>query len=132
MLSRSVRKFLEKPRIARFATIGRDGYPHIVPIYFMRDDDEIIMGSDRDESKVKNAIAHPKGAILIGGDLATDKAGYMFRGDLSIKKDPDHAVTRKLLRRYEKEQEAEQHAAEWADSNLVLIRLKPKSVVRVL
>ena len=35
MLTGEVRIFLQKSRIARLATIGVDGYPHVVPIYFM-------------------------------------------------------------------------------------------------
>jgi len=131
MLTRTVRRFLEKPRIARLATIGADGCPHIVTIYFMLEGDDIIFGSDRDERKVRNALANSKGAVIIGGDPATDEAGYMFQGDLSIEEDAGHAVTRKMLHRYEKKEEAEQHAAEWADSDTVLIRLRPKSVIRV-
>jgi nitroimidazol reductase NimA-like FMN-containing flavoprotein (pyridoxamine 5'-phosphate oxidase superfamily) len=84
ILSRQVRRFLQQPRIARLATIGADGYPHIVPIYFMLDGDDIVFGSDRDEQKVRNARRNRKGAVVIGGEPATDEAGYMFQGDLSV------------------------------------------------
>jgi nitroimidazol reductase NimA-like FMN-containing flavoprotein (pyridoxamine 5'-phosphate oxidase superfamily) len=87
LLYRSVRSFLKAPRIARLATVGSDGYPHIVPIYFMRDGDDIIFGSDRDERKVRNALANSKGAVVIGGDPATDEAGYLIQGDVSIEDD---------------------------------------------
>lgn len=131
MLSRTVRRFLQKARIARLATVGTDGYPHIVPIYFILDGDDIVFGSNRDERKVLNALANPKGAVLIGGDPTTDEAGYMFQGNLSIKEDIGHTVTRKMLHRYEKKEEAERHAAEWTSSDIALIRLKPKSVIKV-
>jgi len=48
MLSSTVRRFLQKPRIARLATVGADGYPHLVPLKFRVDD--IIMGSDNARS----------------------------------------------------------------------------------
>ena len=75
MLSKEIREFLRKPRVARLVTIGSDGYPHIVPIYFMLDGDYIIFGSDRDNRKVGNALTNPKGAVVIGGEPATDEAG---------------------------------------------------------
>lgn len=131
MFTREVIAFLQKPRIARLATMDKDGYPHIVTMYFMLDGDDIILGSDRDERKVKNAEATPKGAVIIGGDPKIDEAGYLIQGDLSIEDDVGHNMTLKMLYRYEEKEDAERHAAEWADSDLVVIRLTPKSVIRV-
>jgi len=97
----------------------------------MRDGDDIVFGSDRDERKVRNALANPKGAVVIGGDPAADEAGYLIRGDLSIEDDTGQAMMRKLLSRYETKEEADRLAAEWAQSDLVIIRLSPRSVIRV-
>lgn len=130
-LSRTVRRFLAEPRIARLCTLGRDGYPHVVPIYFMRQGDEILFGSDRDETKVRNALREPRAAVVIGGEPDRDDAGYMIQGDLSIEADPSLAFVRRMLRRYESKEEAEQHLAEWSGSERVLIRLKPRKVIRV-
>lgn len=131
MLTSEVRIFLQKSRIARLATIGVDGYPHIVPIYFMLDGDDLIFGSDRNNRKVRNVLSNPKGAVVIGGERTADEAGYMIQGDLSIEDDVDHAVTRRMLHRYETKEEAERNLAEWKNSDIVFIRLKPKSVIRV-
>jgi len=131
MLTSEVRIFLQKSRIARLATIGVDGYPHIVPIYFMLDGDDLIFGSDRNNRKVKNVLSNPKGAVVIGGERIADEDGYMIQGDLSIEDDMDHAVTRRMLYRYETKEEAESNLAEWKNSDIVLIRLKSKTVIRV-
>ena len=131
MLTSEVRTFLQTPRIARLATIGGNGYPHVVPIYFMPDGDDLIFGSDRNNRKVKNALSNPKGAVIIGGERTADEAGYMIQGDLSIEDDAYHVVTRRLLHRYEPEEEAERNLAEWESSDIVLIRLRPTAVIRV-
>ena len=131
ILSRRVRQFLNKPRIARLATQGVDGYPHVVPIWFRRDGDDIVFGSDRANRKVRNALANAKGAVVIGGELPIDDEGYMIQGDLSIADDVNNVSMRKLLLRYETKKEAERLAKEWADSDLVVIRLKPKKVIHV-
>lgn len=131
ILNRTVRRFLREPRTARLATIGPDGYPHVVPIWFMLDGDDIIFGSDRSDRKVRNALANPKGAVVIGGEPAADEAGYMIQGKLSIEHDPSHAMLRKMLSRYETKEEAERLAAEWSDSDMIVIRLRPHSVIRV-
>lgn len=131
MLSREVREFLRKPRVARLATIGSDGYPHIVPIYFMLNGDDILFGSDRDNRKVRNALTNPKGAVVVGGEPATDEAGYMIQGNLTIEDDKDHSMARRMLCRYGSKEKAEKTLAAWVNSDLVTIRLKPKFVIRV-
>lgn len=131
ILNRRVRKFLGKPRVARLATVGLDGYPHIVPIWFRRDGDDIVFGSDRDNRKVRNILANPKGAVVIGGELPIEDEGYMIQGNLSIADDVNHAAMRKMLLRYETKKETERLVVEWADSDLVVIRLKSRKVIRV-
>ena len=129
ILSQEVRSFLHKPRIARLATIGSDGYPHIVPIYFMLEGNDILFGSDRDNRKIRNALSNPKGAVVIGGKR-TDEAGYMIQGDLTIE-DHEPSFTRRMLYHYEPEEEAEKHLAAFSNSDLVVIRLKPRSCIKV-
>ena len=131
MLGKEVREFLRKPRVARLATIGSDGYPHVVPIYFMLDGDYILFGSDRDNRKVRNALTNSKGAVVVGGEPATDEAGYMIQGDLSIEDDEDHSMARRMLYRYESKDEAEKTLVAWVNSDLVIIRLRSKFVIRV-
>lgn len=131
MLTREVKTFLQKSRIARLATIGVDGYQHVVPIYFLLDCNDLIFGSDRNDRKVRNALSNQKGAVVIGGEPNVDEAGYMIQGDLSIEDDVNHAVTRRLLCRYETQEEAEGNLAQWKNSDIVLIRLNPKTVIRV-
>lgn len=131
ILNRRVRQFLSKPRVARLATAGPDGYPHVVPIWFRREGDEILFGSDRDNRKVRNILADSKGAVVIGGELPTDDEGYLIQGNLSIEDDVGHASMKKMLLRYETKKDAERLTKEWADSDLVVIRLKPRKVIRV-
>ena len=131
ILTRSIRRFLASPRLAYLCTIGKNGYPHVVPIYFARDGDDVIFGTDRDEAKVRNALRNPKAAVVIGGVPETDDAGYMIQGNLSVEHHPRPALVRRLLRRYESDKEAEKHLDEWVRSDRVLLRLRPSRVIRV-
>jgi len=121
ILARRVRQFLNKPRIARLATQGVDGYPHVVPIWFRRDGDDILFGSDRDNRKVRNILANPKGTVVIGGEPPIEEEGYMIQGDLSIEEDPKHASMWKMLLRYETKKNAERLAKEWAGSDTLRV-----------
>jgi len=131
VLTSSLRRFLAAPRIARLCTQGPDGYPHVVPIYFMRHGDDIVFGSDRDEAKVRNALRNPRAAVVIGGDPGRDDAGYMIQGDLTVEPNPDRGLIRSLLLRYESRKEAEQFLAQWGPGEGVLLRLKPRKAIRV-
>ena len=132
ILTRSVRDFLKAPRVARLATIGADGYPHIVPIWFIRDKQDILFGCNRTDRKVHNLLANPKGAVVIGGEGKSDKTGYMIRGNLSIEDDRARIVLRKILARYATKKDSIRLLSYWADRDFVVIRLVPTSLVKVL
>jgi len=69
--------------------------------------------------------------VVIGGELPIEDEGYMIQGDLSIADDVIHAMMKRMLLRYETKKEAKRLATEWVDSDLVVIRLKPRKVIRV-
>ncbi len=131
ILSLRVRRFLAKPRLAHLCTIGPDGFPHVVPIYFIRQRDDIVFGTDQGEVKVRNALHNPRAAVVIGGDPDEDEEGYMIQGVLAVEPDPGQATARRLLLRYESEDEAESQLSEWSEGDTVLLRLKPRRVIRV-
>ncbi|MBN1963282.1 MAG: pyridoxamine 5'-phosphate oxidase family protein [Anaerolineae bacterium] len=130
MLDEKARAFLQKPLIARMTTIGADGYPHTVPVWFMLDGNDILIISAPDTRKVGHIRANPKGAVVIGGDPA-DGGGYLFKGDFSIEDDPGGAWMKKLTYHYEDKEQAEKDIAAWADLGSIVIRLKPRRVIKV-
>ena len=95
----------------------------------MLEGNDILFGSDRDNRKIRNALSNPKGAVVIGGER-TDEAGYMIIGDLAIE-DHEPSFTRRMLYRYEPKEEAEKNLEAFSESDLVMIRLKPKSCIKV-
>jgi general stress protein 26 len=122
-------ELLKRPFLARLSTIDPNGYPHTVPVWFMLDGDDLVFISARDTRKVKNILANPKSAVSIGGE-PTDGGGYLIKGDLSIEEDSDKAWVRKFCYHYEDKAKAEQDIADWADIDIVLLRLKPKIVTK--
>ena len=124
------RHFFEKKLIARLSTIGSDGYPHSVPIWYMIDGDDLVFISDRTARKTRNALANPKGAAVVGGD-SDDEAGYMIRGDLLVEDDVDQAITWRIIDRYEDKTSGNKLKEAWKDDDIVVLRLKAKSVLLV-
>ncbi len=130
MLSDDVRKFLQKPLLARMSTIGTDGYPHTVPVWFMLDREDIVIVSVRKTQKVGHIKANPHGAIVIGGE-PHDGAGYLIKGDFQVEEDPDFNWLKTVTLRYESGAQAEKDIADWSKLDMIVIRMKPKSVSKV-
>ena len=130
MFDDEARAFLSQPRVARISTLGSNGYPNTVPVWFGLDGDEVVVVSERRLQKVRNLQRNPKGAVQVGGDSG-DEAGYLIRGEFTIADDVGHAVTNRLTYHYEDKATADQHVAEWADLDMVVLRMKPVSVTNV-
>ena len=131
MFDAVTRQFLEQKLIARLSTIGRDGYPHTVPIWYMLDGDDLVFISDRTARKTQNALINSKGAAAVGGD-SDDEAGYLIRGDFAIEDDVDQAITWRMIDRYEDKASGTKLKEAWKNDDIVVIRLRPKSVIRVM
>jgi PPOX class probable F420-dependent enzyme len=131
MITDPVREFLQKPLIARMSTIDPEGYPHTVPVWFMLDGEDIVVISVSSTRKVGHIRANPKGAVTIGGDPG-DGAGYLIKGEFSIEADPDDVWVKKLTYRYETPEQAEKDIADWVDLDIVVLRLKPTAVLKVM
>jgi nitroimidazol reductase NimA-like FMN-containing flavoprotein (pyridoxamine 5'-phosphate oxidase superfamily) len=75
------------PRWTRVATVGRDGYPHVVPVAYFRLGDEIIVGV-RGQREV-NLRRNPRVCLVMdeGTDFPSLK-GAVITGDATVVDDP--------------------------------------------
>jgi len=69
-------KFLSKRLIATLATKGRDGFPHVAPIWFLYENKVILLCTNGQTVKIKNIKADNSVAVLI--DAARE--GFKIRG----------------------------------------------------
>ena len=113
------------------STIDPNGYPHTVPVWFALDGDDIVVISVRETRKVEHILANPKGAVTIGGDPG-DGAGYLIKGEFVVEADPEDAWVSKMTHRYETPEQAEKDIADWAELDLIVLRLQPKVVLKVM
>ncbi len=128
MFDDAARAVLQQKLIARLSVNGLDGYPHVVPVWFYLDGDDIVFISVRGTHKIRLLEADPRAAVTVGGD---DGAGYLIKGDMLIEDDPDDAWVRRLTYHYEEPEQAAKDVADWADLDIVVLRLKPKVVLKV-
>jgi PPOX class probable F420-dependent enzyme len=77
--------FLREHRKAALATIGRDGFPHVVAMNFLAKDSAFYMTSYGKAQKVLNIRRNPKVALIAeAGDNYAELRGVMIRGECEI------------------------------------------------
>ena len=90
MTPAEVHQFLDsRPGWIVLTTVGRDGYPHSVPIGYFRLGDEVYMGCRANTQKTKNMERNPKVSLALeAGSSMADIKGVLIQGDARIYTDP--------------------------------------------
>lgn len=134
IISDEVREFMQAPYIARLATIDGKGFPHIVPLWYDLDGDDIVIISDRNTRKIDHIASNPNGSLQVGGDAAAaGSTGYLFKGKLSVEEDEGYKWLRQVTLRYEPGEQGEKDIELWRTTlDMVVIRLKVERVIKVM
>lgn len=130
MFDQAARDLLQKPLIARMATIDAAGYPHVVPVWFILDQNDLVVMGTRDTRKVGHMQANPKGSISVGGEAGSG-GGYLIKGEWRVEEDPGKHWQRTITHHYEPPDQAEKDLAAWADLDIIVMRLKPVRLIKV-
>jgi nitroimidazol reductase NimA-like FMN-containing flavoprotein (pyridoxamine 5'-phosphate oxidase superfamily) len=70
-------EFLRSQRVARVATVGASGWPHVVPVIYALDDDGAFE-FDVDGVKLRNLTSEPRAAMVV--DAMGPKRGVAVQG----------------------------------------------------
>lgn len=85
-LSKRLRRFIERERVCRVATVSAEGTPHAVPVCHVVVDDAICFGSGKDARKVRNLRDNRQ--ITVTVDLYAEDwpelKGVMVQGEATI------------------------------------------------
>jgi general stress protein 26 len=125
----AARLVLQKPLVVRMAVNDPNGYPHVVPVWFGLDGDDLMIFGFQNTRKIDYLQANPKGSVQIGGDNGND--GYLLKGEYSLEPDPDNQWAWKITSLYESKELADQHMAEWSQQQLFLLRFVVNKVIKV-
>src|SRR5580704_10869001 len=86
-------EFLRDARKVALATIGKDGFPHLVAMNFIVREGAILMSSYGKAQKVVNIRRNPKVALMVErGRHYGELQGVMIRGECEIICDPASVV----------------------------------------
>jgi PPOX class probable F420-dependent enzyme len=122
---------MEGTRTGKLATTTADGQTHVVPIWFVVDDDgSLVFTCDGSSLKAKALRRDPRAAICVD-DQAPPYSFVEVRGPVSVSYDLDdlrHWATR-IGGRYMGADRAEEFGARNAVEGELLVRLHPAKVV---
>ena len=81
-----VNAFLDsRPGWIVLTTIGKDGYPHSIPIGYFRLGDDVVMGCRADTQKTKNVERNPHVSLMLeAGSTMADIKGVLIQGDAEV------------------------------------------------
>lgn len=94
--------FLRNQKIMRLATSDDHGVPHVVPVWYLYDDDTVYIGTNTRTVKVKNVKRTKTAAFCIDEGVRAPIYGIMGRGPAWLILDPIRVgdLAKRILVRY--------------------------------
>jgi PPOX class probable F420-dependent enzyme len=103
MTDDELRDFLAEQKIVSVATLGPNGRPHLVPLWYVPGDGELTGWTFAKSQKTKNLERDPHATLQVeaGVDYA-ELRGVMFECDVALEREPARVAEygRSLFRRY--------------------------------
>ncbi len=86
--------FLEEQMVMQCATVGPRGVPHMVPLWFVPEGDELIGWTYAKSQKARNLERDPRATIGIeDGVQYHELRGVMLECDVTLERDPERVET---------------------------------------
>ena len=73
-------------RTAKLATSGPGGEPHVMPVWFMLDGEELVFTTSGDSVKGRNLRRNPRAAVIVDEEVAP-YAFVHIRGHVTLSED---------------------------------------------
>ncbi len=130
MSDKQVREFLSHgTRTGKLATIRKDGSPHVTPIWFVLDGDELLFTTARESVKGRNVARDPRVAIAVD-DQSPPYAYVRISGEAKTSDNLDQMLiwATKIGGRYMGAQRATEFGERNAVPEEMLVRVVPTRV----
>jgi PPOX class probable F420-dependent enzyme len=93
MTPEEVDAFLDEQRVVVCATNGRDGFPHLMPLWYVRRGDEVWAWTFAKSQKVKNLERDPRATLQVEtGEEYQELRGVMFKCDVELVRDTEQVA----------------------------------------
>ncbi len=117
---------LQGTRTGKLATVRRDGRPHVVPIWFVLDGDDVVLTTGADTVKGRNIRRDPRVGLCVD-DEVRPYAYVMVEGEVEISTDPEELLrwATRIGGRYMGADRAEEFGRRNAVEGELLVRIRP-------
>ncbi|WP_327686320.1 PPOX class F420-dependent oxidoreductase [Streptomyces sp. NBC_00467] len=120
---------LEGTRTGKLATVGEDGSPHIAPMWFLLEGDDLVFTTEKETVKGHNLLRDER-AVLCVDDERPPYSFATLRGRVEISEDPHlllHWATR-IAARYMGEDRAREFGERNSIPGMLLVRMRIEHV----
>lgn len=117
--------FLSERNIARMATIRPDNSPHVTPVWYLWENNQLLISVGRDSVKARNIRQNNKVAVTID----SRRGGVIIEGTAKIE-ELSEEIRRKLCQRYVHPEDLDKYI-EYASVNFqsILLRIHPQKII---
>ena len=131
MTPEEIKRFLTQgTRTGKLATVRKDGRPHVAPIWFVLDGDDLIFNTWHSSVKAQNLRRDNRATVCVD-DENPPFAFVLVEGVVSFNDDPVDSLpwATRIARRYMGEEQAEAFGRRNSVEGELLVRLKPTKVI---
>ena len=121
---------LEGTRTGKLASLTRDGHPHVVPVWFVLDGDEVVFTTARDSVKGRHILRDGRVSLCVD-DERPPFAYVHVRGRAEASEDLDQLLlwATRIAERYMGRDQGEEYGRRNAVPGELLVRLRPERLI---
>ena len=121
---------LEGTRTGKLASLARDGHPHVVPVWFVLDGDEVVFTTARDSVKGRHILGDGRVSLCVD-DERPPFAYVHVRGRAEASEDLDQLLlwATRIAERYMGRDQGEEYGRRNAVPGELLVRLRPERLI---
>ncbi len=94
MTPEEVQEFLVANTVLQVATLGAKGWPHVAPMWYVMDGENVVFRSFTKSQKIVNLTRNPKLTVLVEtGDEYSQLRGVMIKGTARLVADRDYVLS---------------------------------------
>lgn len=128
MSTQEMQCFLSKGNVARIATVKPDGVPHVTPVWYLWENNELLIAIVKNSVKERNIKRNSKVAVTIDSNVVPEK-GVMVEGTAEID-ELSEELERKIYQKYVSHEDLDRYIQHsHARFQPLLLRIDPEKII---
>jgi len=128
MSPQEMESFLSEKNLARVATVRPDNSPHVTPVWYLWENNELLIPIVKGSVKESNIRRNNKVAVAIDSDTSPHRA-VIIEGTATIEGELGREIERRFHQKYIKPEDIERYT-EYAHATYrtLLVRMRPQRI----